>query len=183
MSRLPIQSIESTAGTTSEMLSSLKTALGMVPNMAGAMANSPAVLSSWIHFNSALADASLPASIREQIALLTAERNGCAYCLSAHSALGRMSGLAPDQIDAARDASAEDPRAQASLAFASRVLETQGGIEPSDIDRVRAAGFEDAQIAEIVAAVALNYFTNIFNRAFDTEIDFPLVTPRTCATC
>jgi alkylhydroperoxidase family enzyme len=40
---------------------------------------------------------------------------------------------------------------------------------------VRQAGWSDAAIAEIIAAVALNLFTNVFNKAAETEIDFPVV--------
>lgn len=155
----------------------------MVPNMAGVMANSPAVLASWIQFNTALGEGELAASTRERIALLTAETNECAYCLSAHTALGRMARLGADEIESARDGMSSDPEALAALTFARRVLETRGGIDASDIDRVRDAGFTDAQITEIVGAVALNLFTNVFNRAFDVEIDFPRVEPRACSAC
>lgn len=183
MSRLPIQSIESAPVSSKPLLEAVNKGLGMVPNMAGAMANSPAVLSSWVQFNGALGGGSLPAPIRERIALMTAETNACGYCLSAHSALGKMAGLDADQIEAARDGHASDAKAAAALTFARRVLETKGGIDAADIDRVRGAGFDDAQITEIVGGVALNLFTNVFNRAFDVEIDFPVVEPKSCAAC
>jgi len=183
MSRLQIQSVETATGTSKELLASVQKSLGMVPNMAGAMANSPAVLGSWVQFNASLSGGELPAQIRERIALMTAEVNQCAYCLSAHTALGKLAGLTTDQIDAARDGEASDPKPLAALTFARRVLETGGGIEASDVERVRDAGFSDAEIAEVVSAVALNQFTNTFNRAFDVDIDFPLVEPRTCTAC
>ncbi|MAY75345.1 MAG: peroxidase [Phycisphaerae bacterium] len=182
MSRLPIQSVETASGPTKEMFDALQKGLGMVPNMARVMGNSPATLRSWLQFNSALGGAELAAPIREQIALLTAEINGCSYCLSAHTALGKMAGLAPNEIDAARDGESADPRTQAALTFARRVLESRGGVDASEVERVRSAGFSDREVAEIVAAVALNLFTNIFNRAFDVEIDFPLVEPKACVT-
>lgn len=183
MSRLPIQSIKSAPATSKTMLESVQKGLGMVPNMAGAMANSPAVLGSWVHFNAALGGGELPAPIRERIALMTAETNECGYCLSAHTALGKQAGLNADDIDSARDGKSSDPKALAALTFAQRVLETRGGIEASDVEQVRGAGFSDGEIAEIVGGVALNFFTNVFNRAFDVEIDFPRVEPRTCSTC
>jgi len=179
MTRLPIQSVESTSGSARQLLESVRKGLGMVPNMAGAMANSPAVLASWMQFNAALGAGELPAPIRERIALLTAETNECGYCLSAHTALGKMAGLSADEIDSARDGQSSDPKALAALTFAQRVLDTRGGVEDSDIDHVRDAGFSDAQITEIIGAVALNVFTNLFNRAFDIEIDFPRVEPHT----
>lgn len=183
MSRIAIQTIETATGHAKEHLVSLQKGLGMVPNMAGAMANSPALLASWVQFNSALGGGELSPQIRERIALFTAETNECAYCLSAHTALGKMAGLDADEIELARDGGATEPDALAAITFAKRVLETRGGVEPSDIDRVRIAGFSDAQIAEIIGSVALNLLTNMFNRAFDIEIDFPRVEPRTCSAC
>ena len=40
---------------------------------------------------------------------------------------------------------------------------------------VRAAGYSDAQIVEIVMHVALNTWTNYLNEVAGTEIDFPAV--------
>ncbi len=175
MSRLPIQTVESATGSNKDIFAALQKGLGMVPNMAKVMANSPAVLQSWVQFNGALGTAKLSAQIREQIALLTAESNACTYCLSAHSALGKMVGLNQAQIDGARHRESTDPRTFAALTFAQAVIDRRGGISEGDIKAVRNAGFSDAEIAEIVAAVALNFFTNFFNRAFDVDVDFPRV--------
>lgn len=175
MSHLPIHTVESATGSNKDIFAALQKGLGMVPNMAKVMANSPAVLQSWIQFNSTLGTAKLSAQIREQIALLTAESNACTYCLSAHSALGKMVGLNQSQIDGARHGESSDARTHAALTFAQAVIDRRGGVGVNDIMSVRAAGFSDAEIAEIVAAVALNVFTNFFNRAFDVDVDFPRV--------
>jgi uncharacterized peroxidase-related enzyme len=175
MARLPIQNVESATGSTKDTFAALQKGLGMVPNMAKVMANSPAVLQSWVQFNGALSTSRLSAQLREQIALLTAEANACTYCLSAHSALGKMAGLNQAQIDSARHQQSSDPRTFAALTFARAVIDRRGGVGESDIKAVRDAGFSDAEIAEIVGAVALNFFTNLFNRAFDVDVDFPRV--------
>jgi len=182
MARLPIQNVESATGTNKDIFAALQKGLGMVPNMTRVMANSPAVLQSFAQFNGAMGTATLSAKIREQIALLTAESNACSYCLSAHSALGKMVGLNQAQIDSARHQESSDPRTFAALKFAQAVIDHRGGIGQSDIQAVRTAGFSDAEIAEIVAAVALNFFTNFFNRAFDVDIDFPRVEAHDHAT-
>jgi len=175
MARLPIQSVESAEGGNKDVFAALQKMLGTVPNMARVMANSPTVLQSWAQFNGTLSKAKLSAKIREQIALLTAESNACTYCLSVHSALSKMVGLSQAQIDAARQHESEDPRTAAALTFAQAVIDARGGIGESDVKAVRAAGFSDGEIAEIVATVALNVFTNFFNRAFDVDVDFPRV--------
>jgi uncharacterized peroxidase-related enzyme len=150
--------------------------LGMVPNMMRTMAQSPVVLEGYLGFGTALRHGRLPAALQEQIALTIAEANSCDYCLSAHTALGRGAGLSDDQLADAREASASDPKAAAALQFARAVVERRGDVRDQDFARVRAAGYDDGEIAEIIAHVALNVFTNYFNQAARTEIDFPVVT-------
>jgi uncharacterized peroxidase-related enzyme len=150
--------------------------LGVVPNMMRTMAHSPAVLDAYLAFGAALHRGLLPASLQEQIALTVAEVNACDYCLSAHSALGRGAGLSGDEIAASRDGHASDAKATAALQFARALIDRRGAVTEQDLARVRGAGFGDGEIAEIIAHVGLNVFTNYFNRAVRTEIDFPLVT-------
>ncbi len=175
MARLPIQNVETATGTNKDIFAAFQKALGTVPNMTRVMANSPAVLQAYAQFNGALSTGKLPAKVREQIALLTAQNNDCTYCLSAHSLLGKMVGLSPSQIDAARRAQSTDPLALAALTFAQAVIDQRGGVDEAQVSAARDAGLTDAQLAEIVAGVALNYLTNFFNRAFDVDVDFPRV--------
>ena len=150
--------------------------LGVVPNMMRTMAQSPAVLDAYLAFGASLRKGLLPASLQEQIALTVAELNACDYCLSAHSLLGRGTGLSSDEIVASRDGRAADPRAAVALQFARAMIDRRGAVTEQDVARVRAAGFGDGEIVEIIAHVGVNVFTNYFNRAVQTEIDFPLVT-------
>jgi uncharacterized peroxidase-related enzyme len=150
--------------------------LGMVPNLMRTMAQSPSALSAYLAFGSALRGGTLHAALQEQIALAVAEINTCDYCLSAHSALGRRVGLTEEQLLQSRDGRDADPSVAAALQFARAILDRRGDVSDQDIARVRAAGFSEAAIVEIIAQVALNVFTNYFNRAAQTDIDFPQVT-------
>ena len=69
----------------------------------------------------------------------------------------------------------------AALRFARAVNEKRGGVSDHDLAEVRAAGYDDAEIAAIVGHVALNVLTNYFNRVARTEIDFPEVEPSLAA--
>lgn len=178
MARIPIQDVDSATGSNKQVFDHLQKALGVVPNMTRVMANSPAALQAYAQFSGALAGGKLPAKVREQIAVLSAESNACEYCLAAHTAIGKKVGLDAAALEAARDAGASDAKARAALAFAQRIIDERGGISPSDIAAVRNAGYTDGEVAEIVANVALNLYTNYFNRAFDVDVDFPRVAPR-----
>jgi uncharacterized peroxidase-related enzyme len=175
MSRLQPVDPSTATGKAKELLDAVKGKLGIVPNMTKVMATSPAVLESYLGFSGALAGGLLNAKTREQLALLTAQQNHCDYCLSAHTAIGKMVGLNREQILASREGDGSSPRTTAALTFAKRVLDTKGQIDEADLTTVRGAGFSEGEIAEIIAHVALNVFTNYFNIAADVEIDFPKV--------
>ena len=68
---------------------------------------------------------------------------------------------------------AVDSKTDALIRFARKLVESRGRATDSDIAAVRNAGFDDGAIAEVVAHVALNVFTNYFNNVAETEIDFP----------
>lgn len=175
MSRIQPIDYETSNAKVKRTLDSIKSKLGVTPNMMTTMAQSPAVLEAYVNFSGALAAGVLDAGQREQIALVSAEINACGYCAAAHTAIGATVGLSNDQILSARNAQADDARTGAILKFAREVILKRGEISDSDFETLRAASVSDAEIAEIVAHVALNLFTNYFNLIAQTEIDFPEV--------
>jgi uncharacterized peroxidase-related enzyme len=176
MSRLPTIDPAHATGKTKELLSAVQAKLGLTPNMTRVMANSPAVLEGYLNFSGALGN-TLSAKLREQIALVIAEANGCEYCLSAHSAIGKMVGLNEGEIALSRNAESNDPKTIAALRFARAVNNNRGKVTDLEVEAVRASGFSDAEIAEVIAHVALNILTNFFNNATQPTVDFPVVKP------
>jgi uncharacterized peroxidase-related enzyme len=173
MSRINLVNPANAAGDDSVILSEIRGAFGVVPNMFKAVANSPAALKSmWGSFG-ALGSGRLGAKLGEQIAVAVADRNACNYCLAAHTALGRKAGATADEMTAAQSGRSSDPRTAAALTFAVGVVESRGQVSAADVAAVRAAGFDDQDIAEIIAHVALNLFTNYINVALDVPVDFP----------
>ena len=162
-------------GKTKELLTAVQNSLKVTPNLAKGLANSPAALQAWIDLNGALAKGSLDAKTREGIALAVAQKNGCEYCLSAHTAIGKLVGMTQEEIAASRTGNGHSEKAGAALAFAREVVERRGQVPASSLQRLRAKGFTDGEIAEVIANVALNVFTNYFNIALDIEVDFPRV--------
>lgn len=177
MSRIHQIAPDSATGKAKELLDAVHGKLGLVPNITRAMANSPAVLEGYLGLSGALGKGSLSAKNREQIALAVGQANHCDYCLAAHSAIGKMVGLTPDQILDSRRGTAIDPKADAVIRFARKLVDERGRVSDADVAEVRAAGLNDGGIAEVVANVALNIFTNYFNHVAETDIDFPKVEP------
>jgi len=177
MTRIPTPtSIETSPEAAQPLLQAVKKQLGMVPNLFRVVGNSPAALEGYLGLNGALAKGSLEAPTRERVALAVAEVNGCDYCLSAHSYLGKnLSKLSDAEIAANRSGGSTDPKADAAVQFAVKLVEARGHVSDADIQAVKRAGYTDAQIVEIVLHVALNTLTNYVNVVAETEIDFPVV--------
>ena len=164
-------------GRPKELLDAVNGLLGATPNMTTTMARS-AVLDGWLSLSSALRKGSISAANGERIALGVAEANGCGYCLSAHSYLGaNVAKLGADELEKARHFQSSDRNAAAILGFAEAVVSTQGGVSDNDVQAARDAGLSDEELSDVVGHVALNVLTNYFNRAFDVDIDFPVVEP------
>jgi uncharacterized peroxidase-related enzyme len=183
MSRLhTIPTIEAAPAAAQPLLQAAKKQLGSVPNLFRVIANSPAALEGYLGLNGALSKGQLSAQTRERIALAVAEINGCGYCLSAHTYLARnVAKLDDAEITANRNGASNDPKADAAVKFAVAVVENRGHVAEADLAAVRKAGFEDAEIVEIVTHVALNTLTNYVNEVARTEVDFPVQEPRAAA--
>ena len=183
MSRINIPaSIEAAPAAAKPLLEAVKKQIGSVPNLFRAIANSPAALEGYLGLNGALAKGSLDSKTRERIALAVAEINGCGYCLSAHTYIGKnIAKLDDAEITANRSGASNDLKANAAVNFAVKVVNARGHVGDADNAALKAAGFDDAQVVEIVLHVALNTLTNYVNEVAKTEIDFPVVALRSAA--
>ncbi len=183
MSRIPTPAtIEAAPAASRPMLAAVKQQLGVAPNLFRMVGNSPAALEGYLGMFGALGKGALPAPTRERIALAVAEINACGYCLSAHTYLGKnLAKLDDAEMAANRSGASNDPKADAAVRFAAKVVRERGHISQRDFDAVKAAGYDDAQIIEIVQHVALNTWTNYINAIAETEIDFPVVAARKAA--
>jgi uncharacterized peroxidase-related enzyme len=181
MNRIPLIDRANTSADRKALLDQIHGAFGATPNMFRAVANSPAALQSmWSSFG-ALGAGTLGAKLGEQIAVAVADRNACEYCLAAHTVLGKKAGASTEEMAAAQAGKASDPKTQAALRFALKVVNERAQVSDADIQSLRAAGFSDEAVVEILAHVALNLFTNYVNVAFAVPVDFPAVKLRRAA--
>lgn len=171
-------SIEVAPAAAQPLLEGVRKQLGTVPNLFRVASNSPAALEGYLAMSAALGKGRLPAQTRERIALAIAEVNRCGYCLAAHAYLGRQFARLDDaELAANRRGRSHDVMADAAVGFAVKVASARGHVTDDDVRAVRTAGYDDAQIVEIVQHVALNTWTNYLNEVAETEIDFPRVEP------
>ncbi len=183
MSRIPIPADVAAAPETARpLLNAVNAQLGVVPNMFRLIATSPQTLEGFLGLSGALGRGGLTVATRNRIALAVAQANACDYCLSAHSYLGKtLAKLDDAEMAANRSGASNDPKADAAVRFAVDLVRARGHVAETDVSAVKAAGYSDAQVLEIIAHVALNTFTNYVNEALKTDIDFPVVTARRAA--
>ena len=175
MQRITAVNPSEATGKTKQLLDGVQAKLGITPNLMKTLAAGPAALEAYLNFGAALGTGHLEAKFREQIALAVAQANSCEYCLSAHSAIGKMVGLKPEEIASSREAHSADAKRDAGLQFVQALVMQRGVVSDQAVAQVKAAGFTEGDIAEMVAHVAMNIFTNYFNHVARTDVDFPRV--------
>lgn len=168
-------STETAPASAKKLLEDTNAQLGRIPNLYASMANSPVALQAYLSFRGALQGGILSPKMREYVALLTAQLNGCAYCVAAHTfRLGKM-GESAEVIARVRQASSDDPKTSAALTFIGKMVHQQGKPSADSIIELHEAGWSEAEIGEIVAHIALNVFSNYFNHVGLPPLDFPAV--------
>jgi uncharacterized peroxidase-related enzyme len=172
MNRITQVDPSTATGKTRELFAAVQSKLGKVPNVLRVLGNSPAALSGYLNFNTALADGFLDVKVREQIALAVAETNLCNYCLSAHSTIGCQIGLSDQDVADARRASSDSTKTDAILKFARSVVVNRGELSDEELKEAKAAGLSEGEIVEIVAS---NILINYVNHIARTVVDSPKV--------
>jgi alkylhydroperoxidase family enzyme len=144
---------------------------GQLPNIIGVLAGSPAVLRAYARFRSELRNGSLSYATQQRIALAVAEHQGSEYGLSTLQRTARDCGLGLDEIALAREFDSHDEREATLLRFVKALLEADGAPPRHKHEEAREAGWDDEQILEAIAHVALATFGNLVTRAGDVPRD------------
>lgn len=175
MARLNIVTPAQASGQTKELYEAIRRAVGAVPNIYQGVGNSAAALEGVLLIGEVLKKAQLSAAEIEAIKLAVSQAYGCNYCLAAHSLLGKKAGLTDEEILSIRRGASQKPKVGALVKFVNAALHPQARVSDDDLRAVRAAGYNDAQIAETLLVIAQTVFTNLFNRVHQTPLDFPAV--------
>ena len=138
---------------------------GAVSKFIGVLAGSPAALRAFTRMRHELRDAKLPRTTRERIGLAVAERRSDPYSIAQHARTARTAGLGLDEIARARSFQSQDPREAALLAFLEAVLSTDGRPSTHLVEEARELGWDDEQMLEAVAVMALNEFQSLISNA------------------
>lgn len=173
MSRIQAVTPEAATGHTAEVYGNIKKAMGSVPNLFQAIGVNSNVLQTILGIGPSLK--LLNGQEQETIALAVAQKNGCEYCLSAHTLVGTMQGLSKDETINIRKGKSQDSKRQALINFVNEVVSEKGHVTDATLNNLRGAGYTDAHIPEVTLAISLNLFTNYYNHINKTVVDFPPV--------
>jgi uncharacterized peroxidase-related enzyme len=170
------KTIESAEPKAAELLEQAKKNLGMVPNMYAGMANSPGLLSTYLHGYQYFRQESGFTPQEQEVVLLTISReNGCHYCVAAHSVIAdKMSKVPTEVTDAIRDGTdVPDKKLGVLHRFTQAMMQSRGFPEQADVEAFLAAGYNERQVLEIVLAIAVKTISNYSNHLFQTQVDQP----------
>lgn len=181
MARIPLVTAESANPEQQALYDAIQAQLGMVPNFLKVFANSPAALRAFLGLHGIAGEGSLDPRTRERIALALAEQNGCEYCLSAHTAIGRKAGLDGAEIEANRAGTSRDEKAAVAVRFARSLVAHMGEVTTAELQDMRDAGYSESDIVEVITHVGMNILTNLLGKAGRVDIDFPKVELRSAA--
>ena len=173
MSRFKIPSREDASVDTHSTLDAVGKRLGFIPNLHRLMSISPNAFAGWAALQDALKQ-TLDARTREGMAMAVSEVNGCDYCIAAHSYVATtFTKATQDELTLNRKGTSSDPKRAVAIGFAKSLVEKRGKITDEELDAVRAVGYTDQQILEIVALSVQFLFTNFMNNVAKTHIDIP----------
>ncbi len=174
MNNLKVLSREEVAVGTQGVYDALESKVGMVPNLYAATANSSKALNALLTLGENLSGGEFSGKETEAIALSAGEANSCGYCLSAHTAIGKMNGFSEEETLQLRTGEIEDKKLNSLSKLVRNIVITRGKPAQIIIDKFFNLGYSKAALTEVIGHVALNTFTNYINHIANTPIDFPL---------
>lgn len=150
----------------------LQKALGMVPNLYATIALSDNGLPRYLAYQGA--KTSLSNKEKEVVNLVVSQLNGCKYCLSAHTVLGRMNGLPDEEIMLIRKGSSTDPKLHALVMLTREITEHKGHVASAVLDSFFSAGYNKGSLVDVILQVSDKIAMNYLHNLTEVEIDFPL---------
>ena len=154
----------------------LQKGLGFVPNLYATFAYSETALGDYLTLQNR--KSSLKAKEREIINLVVSQVNGCIYCQSAHTALGKMNGFTEDQILDIRGGEASfNEKFDALAKFVKETTINRGKPSHTTVDALFAAGYDKANLVDILIVIGDKIISNYFHGITQIPIDFPVEQP------
>ena len=156
-------------------LQKLKESVGLVPNLAAAMAESPKLIEAFVSIRAIYQSGTFTGVEREVLSLVNAVENECRYCRAIHSLFATNAGLPPEEVRRLREGeSPTDPKLKALADFGRVVVRDRGEVSPETLRAFLRAGYSTAQALEVLVALANSIIANYASHFTQPELDEPL---------
>lgn len=167
-----VHDIESAPEGAKPLLQRLQSNIGMIPNLAAAMAESPELLDGFLRVREVLYAGTFTPGEVQVLALTNAFENGCRYCMSLHSGLALREGVGEDAVAALRAGlPPSEPKTRALSNFSRKLVRQRGRVGPEDVTAFVEAGYTKAQALEVVLGVAVSVLPNFAHHITQCPID------------
>lgn len=165
--------IETAPEASRPLLEGVQKAYGFIPNLIATMAHAPATLKSYLDLDRNFSSSSFSANEQQLVLLAVSLVNDCRYCIAAHSTiLKNMLHVNPSIVAAVRGGySTGDQRLDALVATAQEIAAERGSLSEATREAFLAAGFQPAQIAELLTGVAMKTISNYLDHVNEIEIE------------
>jgi AhpD family alkylhydroperoxidase len=174
MSQFPIHTIDTAPESSRPQLLALRQAVGMIPNLAAGMAESPALLATFLAARDLYQKGTFTGAEIQALSIVAAVENDCGWCVAFHSLMAHKEGVADDTLAALRDGrSPSDARLGALADFARAMVRRRGAVTTVELDRFLAAGYTKAAALEVVLGMAFSLMANYAGHLVDPPLDAP----------
>ncbi len=157
---------------TQQAFDSLQKMAGFVPNLFATFGYSDNALPRYLAFQGA--KTSLNNKEKEAVNLVVSEVNGCRYCQSAHTAIGKMNGFSDVETLVIRGGHATDNKLNALVVIAKDITENKGHVLPENLDAFYAAGYTKGNLVDVILQVSDKIAANYLHNLTGVEIDWPI---------
>jgi uncharacterized peroxidase-related enzyme len=172
MSLYEVHTIDTAPEGSRPFLQTLQEKLGLIPNLAAAMAESPELLRGFLTLREIFYGGTFSPGEVQVLALTNAFENGCHYCIAFHSAAALKAGVSKEAVEAIRAGrSPEEPTLNALSAFSRALVKERGHVSDGDLQRLLAAGYSKAQALEVVLGVAVSVLPNFAHHLTHSPLD------------
>ncbi len=175
MARLSIHNVETAPELAKPRVEAALNANGFIPNLIGALANSPQALAFYQEVGKLNGENSLTGGEREVIQIIAAKRNECGFCVAGHTKLATLKKLLSDNaISASRAVNPDDfddTKLAALAEFTIAIMDNKGAVSDAQLQAFVSAGYRKEQAVDVVMGVALATLCNYTNNLAQTDIN------------
>lgn len=173
MKTFPIPTHDQVSPANQTLFESLEKKVGQVPNLFAVFAHSENGLGNYLTLNNG--KSSLRGKEREVVNLVVSQINKCLYCLSAHTAIGKMQGFTDEQIlEVRRTEITFDSKLDSLAKLVKSITENQGHADEQLVENFYAAGYNKGNLVDVVLAIGDKVITNYLFALTAVPIDFPI---------